>query len=119
MAQDVLQAAPASESALARVLATETRLDLLLAEASAQGAEFVREAEAGAAARLAEVEAELERAERELEARLTSEGEAAVQDERRRADDTIRSITAQAARTVELAEWVVRRLIADASDTPR
>lgn len=119
MAHDVPRAVPGSESALARVLATETRLDLLLAEASAQGVELVREAEAGAAARLAEVEAELERAERELEARLTSEGEAAVQDERRRADDTLRSIAAQAARTVELAEWVVHRLIADASDPAR
>jgi vacuolar-type H+-ATPase subunit H len=109
------RAEPAPDSALARLLATEARLETMLAECRAVAEARVRDAEAGAARRLGDVETELLDATHEMEARLARERR------ERLASATARATAALAAfeqlndaTVATLADWVVTQVIGSA-----
>ena len=111
------RAEPAPDSALARLLATEASLEAMLAECSSAAEACVRDAEAGAARRLGDVETELAVATREMEARLARERAD------RMASATARAAAALAAfehlneaTVATLADWVVGQVIGSAGD---
>lgn len=111
MAHAAPRVEPAPATALARVLATETRLDEEVAEAGAQAARIIEAAEAEAAALLSALEAELREAEAGLENRLIREQEARLEDRRRAAEQALAALAAHRALVGELSDWVVQRIV--------
>ena len=106
------RAEPAPDSALARLLATEARLETMLAERRAAAEARVRAAEAGAARRLDEVEAELAAAAREIETRLARERADRMAAATERATAALRAFEQlDDAMVASLAEWVVGQVI--------
>jgi len=111
------RAEPAPDSALARLLATEARLEAMLAECSTAAEARVRDAEAGAARRLDDVETELAVATREMEARLARERADRMASATARATAALAAFERLDEATVAtLADWVVGQVIGAAGD---
>jgi hypothetical protein len=109
------RAEPAPDSALARLLATEARLETMLVECRAAAEARVREAETSATGRLGEVKAEIAKAAREIESRLARERTDRLASATARATaDTAAFERLDDARVAALAEWVVEQVVASA-----
>ncbi len=106
------RAEPAPDSALARLLTTEARLETMLAECRAAAEARVRDAEAGAARRLDDVETELAAAAREMEVRLACERVDRLASATSRATADLAAFERLEDATVGvLADWVVEQVI--------
>lgn len=100
------------DTALERLLATEARLDALLAEEAAHAEALVRSAEAEAADLAQSLEAEIARATVEVDTRLRAEGDARVaflEDEARRVLAAWQEV--DDASLERLADWVVEQVL--------
>jgi F0F1-type ATP synthase membrane subunit b/b' len=103
---------PAPDTALARVLALEARLDQLLADAAVEAREIVRAADERARARMAELDRELARVREEVEAELEEARARAVAELQAGAGRKLEGYRAvDQARVEELAEWVARQVL--------
>lgn len=99
-------------TALERLLATESRLDAMLAEEAARAEDLVRAAEAEAADLARSLEAEIAEVAHQVDARLGAERDARLaflEDEARRSLAVYERVDDAAA--LRLAAWVVERVL--------